>query len=227
MALLDNWLGGMRDGAVHLFTGGTGSGKSTVALHFAEAGLRRGEVVAMLVHARERDVRAHAQYLGIDLATPLREERLLLFRYHSEFAKRLKHAPSPGDVMADLERVVLLRRPARVIVDTITPFVSGAPPAGPMVAALADLLQRDGGRALLTFPEDVADGYDRSLEPLLQSAAAVIRLVREDADVRRAELVSARYASPVATAARFLIRAGVGIATEHAVGDERPTLRMS
>jgi KaiC/GvpD/RAD55 family RecA-like ATPase len=226
--LLDDWLGGMQDGAMHLFTGGTGSGKSTVALHFADAGLRRQETVVMLVRERVRGATLrHANFLGIDLGAPLRDARLLLFRYHSEFTKRLAQTASPIQAIAELERIALTRRPARVIIDTIAPFVCGAAPVGQMAIALAELLERSEASVLLTFPEDLGNEYDRNLEPLVQSAAAVIRLAREDGNVRRAELMNLRYSASPAGAVRFVIRPGAGIVTEHAVGVERPMLRMS
>jgi KaiC/GvpD/RAD55 family RecA-like ATPase len=227
VALLDDWLTGVRDGGLHLLTGGPGSGKSTIALHFADAGLCRGERVAMLVHAHADDVKAHARYLGVDLETPLRDGRLLLLRYRSDFVHRANHSASADQTVADLARVVLPHAPTRIVIDTFSPFVmSGAPPVGPVVAALADLLERSGSSSLLTFPEELSAGYDRNLEPLVQSTAAVIRLVREDADVRRAELVSLRYPAPSAATRRFVIRAGSGVVAEHAVRAERLTLRV-
>jgi KaiC/GvpD/RAD55 family RecA-like ATPase len=226
IALFDDWLGGLRNGDAHLLTGGPGSGKSTVALHFAGAGLGRGERIAMLLHARIDDVRTHATYVGVDLDEPLRDGRLLLLRYRSDFVQRVARAAPPEQVVADLERIIGPHRPARLVIDTISPFVSGAPPVAPVVAALVELLERLGCSAVLTFPEELGAGYDRSLEPLVHRAATVIRLVRENADSRRAELVTSRYPAPATGATRFAIRDGSGIAAKHPVRAERLTLRV-
>lgn len=211
---------------MHLLTGGPGSGKSSIALHFVDAGLRRGESAVMLVHARADDVKAHAKYLGVNLETPLHDGRLLLLRYRSDFVHRATQAVSPEHVIADLERVILPQRPARIVIDTFSPFVTGPPPIGPAVAALADVLERSESTSLLTFPEELAAGYDRNLEPLMQGAAAVIHLAHEDANVRRAELLTIRYPAPGTTTRRFIIREGSGIISDHAVRGERLTLRV-
>jgi len=209
-----------------LFTGGPGSGKSTIALHFADAALRRGKSVAMLVHSRADDVKSHAKYLGIDIETPLRDGRLLLLRYRSELVHFAAHAVSPVQVVAELDRLVSPHSPARIVLDTFSPFVSGLAPVAPMVTALAAFLEQSGSTSLLTFPEELSAGYDRSLEPLVQSSAAIIRLAAEDGGVRRAELLSLRYPAPVAATARFIIRGGVGIVGEHVLRAERLTLRV-
>src|SRR5262249_25009424 len=139
VSLLDDWLTGVRDAGTHLLTGGPGIGKSSLALHFADAGLRGGEPVAMLVHSRAHDVKSRARFLGIDLETPLRHGRLLLLRYRSGFVAGATRTASSEQVIADLDRLIAPHRPARIVIDTFSPFVSLAPPVTPAVAALTDL----------------------------------------------------------------------------------------
>jgi hypothetical protein len=59
----------------------------------------------------------------------------------------------------------------------------------------------------------------------VQGAAAVIRLAREDAEIRRAELVNLRYPAPSMAIRRFVIRERMGIVAEHTVRGERLSLR--
>ena len=222
--LLDEWLGGVREGGTHLLTGGPGSGKSTLALHFVEAGLRRGEPVAMLVHGRADDVAAHAHFLGCNLTAPLRSGRLVLLRYRSTFVRAAGQAVSPEQVVADLDRMLAPARAKRLVIDTFSPFVSTPPPVAPIVVALVEWLERSGATSLLTFPEELSAGYDRNLEPLMQHAAAVIRLVREEGDVRRAELLNLRYPPPPSSSAQFVIRENAGMVSEHPLRLERPSV---
>jgi KaiC/GvpD/RAD55 family RecA-like ATPase len=203
-----------------VITGGPGCGKSTLALHFADAGLQLGESVVMLVSGRADDLKSHAAYLGIDLETPLRTRKLTLFRYRSEFTRRAAQAPSPEHVVTNLGRIISPHRPARIIIDTFSPFVIGAQPVAPVVAALAALLERFDVTSMLTFPEDLASSYDRSLVPIVENAAAVIRLAHDDGQMRRAELLSIRYPAPASPAVSFLIRRGVGIVAEETVRAE-------
>lgn len=226
VALFDEWLGGVRDGGVHLLTGGPGSGKSSLAFHLADAGCRQRERVVMLVHARTDDVKAHARWLGIDLETALENGTLLLLRYRADFMKAVSHAVCSDDIVADLDRVIAPHRPTRIVIDTFSPFLLAPPPVAPTVVALVELLRRTGATSLLTFPEDVENGYDRTLEPLMSEAAAVIRLMREDNDVRRAEVLNIRYQAPESGTARFVIRQETGIAIEHPLRLERLALRV-
>ena len=225
IALLDDWISGVRDGGAHLLTGGSGSGKSSIALQFADGGLRRGEPVAMLVNSRVDDVLSHARFLGIKLEAPLRDGRLLLLRYRPDFVHRAQHAVSSEQVVGDLARLVAPVSPSRIVLDSLAPFFASVAPIRSMASALVDWLERIGSTSLLTFPEDLSGEYDRALEPIVQAAAAVIRLAREDAEIRRAELVNLRYPAPSISLRRFVVRELAGIVAEHAVRADRLSLR--
>lgn len=206
---------------MYLLTGGPGTGKSAWCLQFADAGLRRGERVAMLVHARRADVLAHAEHLGIDLKTPLREGTLLLLRYRGDFARRLANALSADPVIEDLQRLVGGHRAKRVVVDSFAPLLDDASPAGLAAGALVELHERLGGTTLLTYPDDLRDGYDRRLEPIVQSAAGVLRLSRDSrAGMHGVETLSLRTGAARGWSARFAIRPGEGIALVGGTPDE-------
>jgi circadian clock protein KaiC len=227
IALLDDWISGVRDVGTHVLTGGSGSGKSAIAIHFVDAALKRGEPAAMLVTARSDDVRSHARFLGVNLDPPLRDGRLLLLRYRSDFVQRATHAASSEQVVGDLASLLAPHSPARIVIDSVAPFLGRAAVAHSIAVELAAWFDRIGSSTLLTFPEDLSAGYDRNLEPIVQAASAVIRLAREDADVRRAELVNLRYAAPAAAIRRFVIREDAGVVAERPVRDERLTLRAT
>lgn len=225
LALFDDWLTGVREGSAHLLTGGPGTGKSTIALHFAATALERGQRVAMVVSARASDVKSHARYMGVDLDTPLRDGRLLLLRYRADLVHTATHAVSPSQAVAELDGLVTRHAPARIVIDGLAPIVSRPAPLA-AVSSLAALLERGSATSLLTFSEDLSDGYDRGVEPIVQASAFVVRLATEADGVRRAELVNLRYPAPLMSATRFIIRPGVGVVGEHAVRAERVSLRI-
>ncbi len=228
VALLDGWLsdGGMRAGTTSVLTGGSGTGKSALALHFVDAALKHDEPVAMLVQARADDVKHHASFLGIDLDTPLRDGRLLLLRYRSGVVFRAAQAGVPEQLIGDLERLIEPHDAARLVIDSFAPLVCGTP-ATAAAAALADFLERSEATKVLTFPEDLADGYDRALEPIVQSASAIIRLLHDHNGMRRAELVNVRDCPPRTASMRFMVREGRGVVADKIVsGGERVALRM-
>jgi|SRR5437867_4504224 len=212
IAPIDDLLGGFRPGSSYLLTGGPGSGKSSCCLQFADAGLRRGERVAMLVLGRAVDVRAHAASLGIDLATGLRDGRLLLLRYRSDFARRAAHALSTNRVLDDLRHIIGPHRPKRIVIDSFAPLLDDGSASSEAAASLADFLERAGSTSLLTYPGDLRNGYDRCLEPIVQSAAGLLRLSRDEVGTHRVEALSLRQEAARTGVARFVIRPRQGIA---------------
>jgi KaiC protein len=170
-------------------------------------------------------VLTHASFLGVALETPLRDGRLALLRYRPDFVHRAQHAVSSEQVIADLARLIAPSRPSRIVLDSVAPLFASVVPIRSMASALVAWLEEIGSTSLLTYPEDVSGEYDRALEPLVQSAAAVIRLTREDAEVRRAELVNLRYRVPSISIRRFVVREHAGIVAEHSVRVDRLSLR--
>jgi KaiC/GvpD/RAD55 family RecA-like ATPase len=192
---IDDAVGRIRSRRTYLLTGGAGSGKTECALRFVEAGLLAGERVVMLGHTPAPELSAHTAHLGIDLRRPVAEGRLLLLRYRSDLPWRVAHLASAEDVIADLRRQILAHRSQRVVIDTVSPLLDDASPSAVPAALIADLLAASQSTALLTYPTDLADDYDRRLEPLLQGAAGVLRLTRTDDRGVRAEIVSLRHPS--------------------------------
>jgi KaiC/GvpD/RAD55 family RecA-like ATPase len=226
---LDARLGGAITGRIHLLSGGPGTGKSTAGLQFIRQGLQLGETVAMLTSDRLTDLRSHAAHLGIDLEAPLREGRLILLRYRPSFTTLLQHTASPEQMLDDLRRLVLPIRPARVLVDTVTPLVCSAPHADLTVTALAELLESLEATTLATYAGDMTAGrgvgYDHRLEPLVERAAAIFHLTRQLGDrdlptVARGPVEPTyrfhvlRVRQPVRSSAPacYTIEAGVGLA---------------
>ena len=189
---IDDAVDNIQSGRHYVLTGGAGSGKTECALRFAEAGLRKGECVAMVVHATGAELSAHAHYLGIDLARPLAEERLLILRYRPDFAKRLAHSGAAEEPLQDLRRLLLEHRPHRMVIDTFAPILDDGSASPVPAESLAELLALSRCTALLTYPSELGANYDRRLEPLLQRTAGVFRLVRDDRQAPRLEIVTLR-----------------------------------
>jgi KaiC/GvpD/RAD55 family RecA-like ATPase len=165
-----------------VLVGGPGTGKTTLCLRFIAAGLAAGERAAMLVMCRGADVKAHARRLGIELNDALRFEHLVLLRYPPDFGERRARSASPSRVVHELERLLSPVHPSRIVIDSFAPLLGDEPGGGRAIATLAAYLDQSGATSLLTYPEDVSAGYDRRLEPIMQSAAAILRLERRARD---------------------------------------------
>jgi KaiC/GvpD/RAD55 family RecA-like ATPase len=169
-------------GRAHILFGGPGAGKTALCLRFIGAGLIAGERTAMLVAGRVPDIKAHAKTLGFDLDDALRLGRLTMLRYRTELAERLAQTASPRDVIAAVERSFGPTRPSRIVIDSFAPLLADGATGAAIIEGLSTYLERSGATSLLTYPEDLSAGYDRRLEPLIQSAAAVLRLERRARD---------------------------------------------
>ena len=193
---IDELCEGFRPRSTYVITGGAGAGKTTYALQFLEQGLRSGETVAMLTHASRDDLFGHAEQLGIELRPALREERAVILRYRSDFALRLARSGTAARAVEELRRIIGEYRPKRIVLDTFAPLLEDGSSSAIAATTLVELLERSEATALLTYSDDLAARYDRRLEPLVQSAAGVFGLTRDNAGMRWVEVVSLRHQRP-------------------------------
>jgi len=199
IAPIDQLCGGLRPRRSYLLTGGAGAGKTMHALQFVNQGLRSGERVMMLTHAAREDLLSQADHFGIELRDALRENRALIMRYRSDFAKRLVRAGTADRALEDLRRSIAEHRPRRLVIDPFAPLLEDGSASPVAAASLAELLELSQATALLTYPDDIADGYDRRLEPIVHAAAGVFRIARDERSVRSIEVVSLRQPPTGAT----------------------------
>ncbi len=216
IAPLDQLLGGFSSGRLHLLSGGPGTGKSTACLQFLHAGLRQGEPVALVTHDRTSDLVSHARSVGMELAAPVRAGRLLLVRFGGMFNSLLEGAGSADQMIDDFFRFVTEIRPARLAIDPLTPFLAERSASGRALATLGQMLEEMHLTTLLTFPGDTSVGYDARVEPIVQRAAAIIHLAREDGGVRRMQIVQSRTHATSVALARFEVKPGIGLVPEAA-----------
>src|SRR5690606_27889131 len=105
IAPLDEHLGGIAAGRLHLISGGVGAGKTTACLRFLDAGLHAGERAAIVTLGAPSELGAHAAFLGIDLATPVRRGQLVALRFRPAFSRR-SAASAYGRVVDDLREMI-------------------------------------------------------------------------------------------------------------------------
>ncbi|HET9322031.1 MAG TPA: ATPase domain-containing protein [Bryobacteraceae bacterium] len=193
---IDELCEGFRPRSTYVITGGAGAGKTTYGLQFVDQGLRSGEAVVMLTHASRDDLLGHAEYLGIELRPALREGRAVILRYRSDFALRLARTGTAAAALEELRAIVGKHRPKRIVLDTFAPLLEDGSSSAVAATTLVELLERSEATALLTYSDDLAARYDRRLEPLVQSAAGVFSLTRDNAGMRWVEVVSLRHQRP-------------------------------
>lgn len=212
---IDELYQGLRPGSTYLLTGGAGAGKTVCSLQFLHQGLSVGETVLMLTHATRDDLFACGERLDGSLQTALREERAVLLRYRPDFVRRVARAGNTEPVLDEIRRLVQQYRPRRLVIDTFGPLLDDGTPSPLAASALAEVIAWSQATALLTYPDDLAASYDRRVEPIVQSATGVFRLLRDPSGKRGVEAIVLRHpiAAPIAndgaSARRFAERVEV------------------
>lgn len=208
---LDERLGGIMPGRAYVLTGAPGTGKSVACLEFLHAALDEGGTAALLTHDDPSDLLAQGDYLGLDLASALADQRLVVLRYQLDFARKFARTADPAVAFDELIRLLGDRMPERIAVDSISPIVEAGTASGACVTALLNFLDRVGATSLITHPGDLAGRFDRRLEPLTQRAAAIFHVSAERDRTGTLEIQKVRYAVASTAPISFVIRPGMGI----------------
>ena len=146
---------------IHLLTGGLGSGKTAACLQFLAAGLRGGEPVALITADYGADLQALGFYLGVDIRSPVESGQLQILRYRPQFAAAVATSRSPDRMFDDLRAMLGDRRPARIAIDPLDPFLSDGGPVNAGSLALVSFLDELGATSLLTTTSDASGTFDR------------------------------------------------------------------
>lgn len=208
---LDDRLGGIIPGRPYVMSGAPGTGKSIACLEFLHAALDEGGTAALLTHDDPSDLLAQGEYLGLDLATALADERFVVVRYQLDFARKFARTADPAVAFTELARLLGDRKPQRVAVDSVSPIVEAGTASGACVTALLNFLDTLGTTTLITHPGDLGGRFDRRLEPLSQRAAAIIHLSAERDRTGTMEIQKVRFAASSTAPISFVIRPGVGM----------------
>jgi KaiC/GvpD/RAD55 family RecA-like ATPase/DNA-binding NarL/FixJ family response regulator len=218
---LDERLEGLLPGRTYIVSGSPGSGKSVACLEFINTALEAGETAAIVTNDDPADLLAQGVYLGMDLESAVAEERLILLRFQLDFTRRLGRAPSPDAAFSELRSLLGDRTPTRLVIDSVAPFLESGGASSAGILAMLKFLDELGATALLTYPGDLGGIYDRRLEPLLNSAAALLHLASDRNRDGRIEIRKVRYQVPSTQPVRFRIQPGTGMVSVAGEEDRR------
>lgn len=126
-------LGGLVPGRAYLVRGGTGTGKTTLGLHFLQAGAARGQSCLLItLESSERQVREDAEAQGLHLSgvaildlSPTHEFFATNRTYDIFLPADVERGPTTRTIVEALEK----HRPERVFVDAITTMAYLVPDA--------------------------------------------------------------------------------------------------
>jgi len=111
--------GGFEKNSTNLLVGGSGSGKSILAMQFLIDGIQKGETVMYISFEEKKDdVYANMLEFGWDLAKYESEKKFFFLSYTAE---KVKSMLDEGG--GDIENIVLTEKISRIAMDSITTFV--------------------------------------------------------------------------------------------------------
>jgi KaiC/GvpD/RAD55 family RecA-like ATPase/CheY-like chemotaxis protein len=211
VAPIDQRLGGLTSGKPHLLTGPPGSGKTAICLAFLGNALWEGKSAAILTEDEPPELLAHAVDLGLDLKRAAESGRFTMVCYKRDFVAKFDSTISPDRLVDELVRLIGPGAPDCLVVDSVVPFVHIGSAAGPGVTALVHVLDRLRSTALVTYPGDVRDYYDRRLDALVRRCAAMLHVSSYGDGVGRMDVIKSRARLRSDSPSFFGVRAGCGV----------------
>lgn len=208
---LDERIGGLVARRCYVLSGAPGTGKTAACLAFIGTAILRKEPAVILTQDDPTDLISEANFLGLDLERALADERVILVRYQLDFVRRFARAASPDVAFDELQRLIGATQPARVVIDSVAPFLEAGAASGAGILALLAFLDRLGCTSMITYPADLAGLYDRRVEPLAQRAGAILHFARDAERELCIEIRKIRYTVPSTAPVHFAIRSGQGI----------------
>jgi KaiC/GvpD/RAD55 family RecA-like ATPase len=217
---MDDALGGVLPGRIHVISGTPGTGKTSACLSFLATAIQRRERAVLLTRDRNTDLRAHALYVGMNLGALVRDGRLAVLRFHPRFCELLSAAASADALLAELcetlERSELQQlaapgAPLRIAIDPMSPLLPAGDSSGMALDALSGWLDQRSATAMFTWTGDLPYGSDRRLDPLIDRAGIILKLERAGAAGFRAHVVRARHGIANSRPIAFQILPGLGI----------------
>ncbi|WP_297470640.1 ATPase domain-containing protein [Thermococcus sp.] len=180
--------GGLIPGRVYLVKGSPGTGKTTLAMHFAMAGVANGEsVLYITLEEPAENIREDFGRMGFDVyhdeftlidATPTTEHYVLVEDFFETFAKNL------NKLTESIKEQFRVKRYSRIVVDPIT------------MLKLASKEEMDYRRAFLTFVKSmmrlratvlITSELERTdIEEYLVSGVIEMKLLERDGKLMRA-----------------------------------------
>ena len=148
-----------------LVTGRSGSGKSMFGLQFIKQGLALDEPGLMLSATHARDLAIYASTIGLDADASARANRLFLLEYEDYVPGRdqEQNIMLPPDGFQQLTTVIAEHSIQRVVLDTVLPWMSMAPPGRlpEHVFSLVRTFERLGVTTVFTLPRPVSGAAQR------------------------------------------------------------------
>ncbi|MDD8047760.1 MAG: ATPase domain-containing protein [Verrucomicrobiota bacterium] len=147
---IDKTLDGFYQGRAYLLTGPKNCGKTTMAFHFLNAGLQKGEVCLHVTEENKENTLIRAEHAGFDLLPFLNDESLTILEYNPPSGIPF----NPAEGFRSMGELIHRFDCQRLVLDPVTPWLTGTGlehiPA--LVDNLIRALEQLGVTTLMTLP---------------------------------------------------------------------------
>src|SRR5215510_5143128 len=123
---LDRAIGGLSAGKDYLVYGPVGSGKTAFGLNFLYAGLKAGEVVALITRRSPRMIFDHGRAFGWDLESFVSDSQLILVEYTPKILQNTLAVGDEVHIVSELRHTFDGTEVQRMVFDPFTPMLEGA-----------------------------------------------------------------------------------------------------
>lgn len=205
----DERYAGLRRGGTYLLTGGADAAKFVFMLQFLDAGLRRGETVALLSATARDDVLEQGDHFGFSLREHWHGGRCNLLGFKDEYPRRLVHAAEPIEAFDELRRLV--DGPVtRIAVDPGS-FLWSPREGSELAAGFCDWAERCDATVVASVAAGLSDRPDPATEWVVQRATGTVGFVRLSSGL--IEVEPGRFTPPVVSngPVTLELRSGAGL----------------
>jgi len=178
--------GGLEKGTSTLFVGAPGTGKSTLAVQFALAAARRGQIASLfLFDESENTLRSRTQGMDMDM-TPYLENGTIRLRQVDPGEM------SPGELVDLIREEVLDHQASVVVIDSLNGYLNAMPDDRFLIVQLHELLTFLGQAGVSTLLVGAQHGIigTQMQTPVdasyLADAIVMLRFFEADGEVRQA-----------------------------------------
>jgi circadian clock protein KaiC len=178
--------GGLEKGTSTLFVGAPGTGKSTLAVQFALAAARRGEVASLFLFDESvSTLRSRCMGMGMDMTPYLDNGKLRLRQIDPG-------EMSPGELVDLIRTEVLEQQSSVVVIDSLNGYLNAMPDDRFLIVQLHELLTFLGQAGVSTLMVGAQHGIigTQMRTPVdasyLADAIVMLRFFESDGEVRQA-----------------------------------------
>lgn len=184
LSSFDEFYGGTYSGRVTAISGPAKTGKTAIAIQFANTGLKLGENVLLLSAVSSSDLAILAESLGMSVDLHVESGALTILEYNDYIPGRdaEENIMLPPECFSQLQTVIEKNAIDRIAIDTIVPWISfpGKRHLAEHIFSFVRAFERLGVTSLFTIPKPASPAAQRMLNYIFKNVPVGVNLHRDE-----------------------------------------------